>query len=95
MPASVGVISSDRSHSRVHNSSDSLSRVAVEMRDNVDEFAAPHGVVHDMAMRAHPHRAFRDGNVARHRGGRRHATPADAAGEPWRVAPNRLFRTTE
>ena len=34
-------------------------RVAVEMRDNVDKFAAPHGVMHDMAMRAHPHRTLR------------------------------------
>jgi hypothetical protein len=55
------------------------------MRDDVDEFAAPYGVVHDMAMRAHPHRAFRNGNVARHRASGRHAAPADTAGESWRV----------
>src|SRR6516165_2114684 len=55
------------------------------MRDDVDEFAAPYGVVHDMAMRAHPHRAFRDGNVARHRASGRHAAPADTARESGRV----------
>src|SRR5262245_65071519 len=55
------------------------------MRDDVDEFAAPYGVVHDMAMRAHPHRAFRNGNVARHRASGRHPAPADTAGESWCV----------
>src|SRR5215472_16378390 len=55
------------------------------MRDDVDEFAAPYGVVHDMAMRAHPHRAFCNGNVARHRASGRHPAPADTAGESWRV----------
>src|SRR5262245_1537076 len=55
------------------------------MRDDVDEFAASYGIVYDMAMRAHPHRAFRDSHVARHRASRRHATPADTAGESRRV----------
>jgi len=60
-------------------------RIAVEMRDDVDEFATSYGVVHDMAMRAHPHRAFRNGNVARHRASGRHPAPADTAGESRRV----------
>src|SRR5260370_24090338 len=60
-------------------------RIAVEVRDDIDEFAASYGVVHDMAMRAHPHRAFRNGNVARHRASGRHAAPADTAGESRRV----------
>src|SRR5437660_708270 len=60
-------------------------RIAVEMRDDVDEFATSYGVVHDMAMRAHPHRAFRNGNVARHRASARHPAPADTAGESRRV----------
>ena len=55
--------------------------VAVEMRDDVEEFAAPDGIVHHMAVRPHPHRAVGDINVARHRVRRRHAAPADAAGE--------------
>jgi hypothetical protein len=38
-----------------------------------------------MAMRAHPHRAFRNGNVARHRASGRHTAPADTAGESRRV----------
>ena len=59
--------------------------VAVEMGDDVEEFAAPHRVMHDMAVRAHPHRAVDDINVARHRVGRRHAAPADAAGEARHV----------
>src|ERR1700751_1959561 len=60
-------------------------RIAVEMRHNVDEFAAAHRVVHDMPMRAHPHRAFRNGNVARQRASGRHAAPTDTTGESWRV----------
>src|SRR5262244_863837 len=60
-------------------------RIAVEMRDDVDEFPASYGVVNDMTMRSHPHRAFRDGNVARHRASGRHAAPADTAGESRRV----------
>ena len=36
-------------------------------------------------MRAHPHRAFRNGNVARHLASGRYATPADTAGESRRV----------
>src|SRR6516225_2371094 len=59
--------------------------MAVEMRDDVDELAASYWVVHDMAMRAHPHRAFRNGNVARHRAGRRHAAPADTPSKSRRV----------
>jgi hypothetical protein len=55
------------------------------MRDDVDEFATPYRVVHNMAMRAHPHRTFRNCNVARHRASGRHAAPADTAGEPWRA----------
>src|SRR5262245_29321293 len=60
-------------------------RIAVEMRDDIDEFAASYGVVHDMAMRSHPHRAFPYGNVARHRASGRHPAPADTAGESRRV----------
>src|SRR5262249_28920941 len=60
-------------------------RMAVEMRDDIDEFAASYGVVHDMAMWAHPHRAFRNGNVARYSASGRHAAPADTAGESRRV----------
>src|SRR5262249_29350037 len=60
-------------------------RIAVEMRDDVDEFAASYGVVNDMAMRAHPHCAFRNGNVARHRASGRHAAPADTSSESRRV----------
>src|SRR5215470_3604955 len=59
--------------------------IAVEVRDDIDEFAASYGVVHDMAMRAHPHRAFRNGNVARYSASGRHAAPADTAGESRRV----------
>ena len=60
-------------------------RIAVEVRDDIDEFGASYGVVHDMAMRAHPHRAFRNGNVARHLASGGHAAPADTAGESRRV----------
>src|SRR5262249_61785856 len=56
-------------------------RIAVEMRDDVDEFAPSYGVMNDMTMRSHPHRALRNGNVARHRVGGRHPAPADTAGE--------------
>src|SRR5262245_46758097 len=55
------------------------------MRDDVNEFAPSYGVVHDMAMRAYQHRAFRNCNVARHRASGRHAAPADTAGESRRV----------
>src|ERR1700730_14518073 len=60
-------------------------RIAVEVRHNVDEFAAAYRVVHDMSMRAHPHRAFRNGNVARQRASGRHAAPTDTTCESWRV----------
>src|SRR5215472_18387639 len=60
-------------------------RIDVEMRDDVNEFAPSYGVVHDMAMRAYPHRAFRNCNVARHRASGRHAAPADTTGESRRV----------
>src|SRR5215813_9496034 len=60
-------------------------RIAVEMRDDIDEFAASYGVVHNMAMRAHPYRAFPNGNVARHRASGRHAAPADTTSESRRV----------
>ena len=59
------------------------------MRDNVDEFAAAYRVVHDMPMRAHPHRAFRNGNVTRQRASGRHAAPTDTTGESWRVRTER------
>src|SRR4029453_13319178 len=59
-------------------------RIAVEMRDDVDEFAASYGVVNDMTMWSHPHRAFRNGNVARHCASGRHAAPPDTAGESRR-----------
>src|SRR5262245_41097507 len=59
-------------------------RIAIEMRHNVDEFAAAYRVVHDMPMRAHPHRA-RNGKVARQRASGRHAAPADTTGESWRI----------
>src|SRR6516165_6564978 len=55
------------------------------MRDDVDKFTASYGVVHDMAMRAHPHRAFCDGDVARDCISRRHAAPADTPSKSWRV----------
>src|SRR5262245_25969106 len=55
------------------------------MRDDVDEFATSYGVVNDMTMGSHPQRAFRSGNVARHRASGGHAAPADTAGEPRRV----------
>src|SRR5215510_9714738 len=60
-------------------------RIAVEMRDDVDEFTTSYGVMNDMTMRSHPHRALRNGNVARHRVGGRHAAPADTAGESRRI----------
>src|SRR6516162_4400795 len=60
-------------------------RIAIEMRDDIDEFAATYRVVHDMAMRAHPHRAFPNGNVAWHRASGRHPAPTDTAGESRRV----------
>src|SRR5215467_9755215 len=60
-------------------------RIAVEMRDDVDEFAAAYRVVHDMAMRAHPHRAFRNVNIVRDCASGRHAAPADTASESRRV----------
>src|SRR5258708_33035090 len=60
-------------------------RIAVKMRDDVDEFATSYGVVNDMTMRSHPHCAFRNGNVARHRASGRHAAPADTARESRRV----------
>src|SRR5262245_32085234 len=60
-------------------------RIAVEMRNDIDEFATSDGVMNDMTMWSHPHRAFRNGNVARHRASGRHATPADTAGESGRV----------
>src|SRR5262249_60345227 len=60
-------------------------RVAVEMRDDVDELATSYGVVNDMTMGSHPHRAFRNGNVARHRASGRHPAPTDTAGESRRV----------
>src|SRR5262249_48053327 len=60
-------------------------RIAVEMRNDIDEFATSYGVVNDMTMWSHPHRAFRNGNVARHRVSGRHAAPADTAGESRRV----------
>src|SRR5262249_18906771 len=66
-------------------------RIAVEMRNDVDEFAASYGVVHDMAMRAHPHRAFPNGNVARYRASGRHATPADTTSESRRVRADQAF----
>src|SRR5262245_56415049 len=66
-------------------------RIAVEMRDDVDEFAASYGIVHDMTMWAHPHRAFRDGHIAWQRASRRHATPADTAGEPRRVGAEQVL----
>ena len=55
------------------------------MRDDVEEFAAPHRVMHDVAVGAHPHRAVHYINVARHRVRRRHAAPADAAGKARHV----------
>jgi hypothetical protein len=55
------------------------------MRDDVDEFPTSYGVMNDMTMRSHPHRALRNGNVARHRVGGRHAAPADTAGESRRI----------
>src|SRR5262245_45462824 len=61
------------------------------MRDDVDEFAASYGIVHDMTMWAHPHRAFRDGHVAWQCASRRHATPADTAGEPRRVGAEQVL----
>src|SRR5262249_52500247 len=60
-------------------------RIDVEMRDDVNEFAPSYGVMNDMTMRAHPHRAFRNGNVARHLASGRHAAPADTAGESRRT----------
>src|SRR5262252_6618672 len=60
-------------------------RIAVEMRNDIDEFATSYGVVNDMTMWSHPHRAFRNGNVARHRASGRHAAPADTASESRRV----------
>src|SRR4029453_18896836 len=55
------------------------------MCDDVDEFATSHGVVNDMTMWSHPHRAFRNANVAGQRASVRHAAPADTAGESRRV----------
>src|SRR5204863_1933103 len=60
-------------------------RIAVEMRHNVDEFAATYRVVHDVPVRTHPHRAFRNGNVARQRASGRHSAPTNTTGESWRV----------
>ena len=60
-------------------------RIDVEMRDDVDEFTTSYGVMNDMTMRSHPHRALRNGNVARHRVGGRHPAPADTAGESRRI----------
>src|SRR5262249_52457862 len=61
------------------------------MRDDVDEFAASYGIVHDVTMWDHPHRAFRDGHVAWPGASRRHATPADTAGEPRRVGAEQVL----
>src|ERR1044072_7281086 len=58
-------------------------RIAVEMR--VDEFAATYGVVHDVPVRTTPHRAFRNGNVARQRASGRHSAPTNTTRESWRV----------
>src|SRR5262244_3315962 len=66
-------------------------RIDVEMRDDVDEFAPSYGVMNDMTMRSHPHRALRNGNVARHRVGGRHPAPADTAGESRRVTAEQAF----
>src|SRR5439155_12040473 len=55
------------------------------MRDDVDEFATSYGVVNDMTMWSHPHRALCNGNVAGHRASGRHAAPADAASKSRRV----------
>ena len=50
-----------------------------------------HAVVHDMAVRPHPHRAVRGVDVGRHRFDRRHAAPADAAGEARRIGAEQAF----
>src|SRR5262249_27194426 len=60
-------------------------RIAVEMRNDIDEFATSYGVVNDMTMWSHPHRAFRNGNVARHRVSGRQAAQEDTAGESRHV----------
>src|SRR5438874_2459281 len=54
------------------------------MRDDVDEFATSYGVVNDMTMWSHPHRALCNGNVVGHRASGRHAAPADAASKSRR-----------
>jgi len=70
-------------------------RIAVEVRDDIDEFAASYGVVHDMAMRAHPHRAFRNGNVARHLASGRQPRQQIQPVNRGASGPTRLLRTTE
>src|SRR5262245_45853917 len=52
-------------------------RIAVEMRNDIDEFATSYGVMNDMTMWSQPDRAFRIGNVARHRYSCCHAAPED------------------
>jgi hypothetical protein len=47
--------------------------------------SSPRRTVNDMTMWSHPHRAFRNGNIARHRASGRHAAPADTAGESRRI----------
>jgi hypothetical protein len=61
------------------------------VRDDVDQLAAPDGIVHDMAMWPHPHRAFRDVDVLRHRVSCGHAAPADAAGETRRISAEQIL----
>ncbi len=50
-----------------------------------------HAVVHDMAVRAHPHGAVGGVDIARQRFDRRHAAPADAAGKARRVGAEQRF----
>src|SRR5262245_1243946 len=66
-------------------------RIAVEMRNDIDEFATSYGVMNDMTMWSHPHRAFRNGNVARHRASGCHAAPADTASESRHVRPEQAL----
>ena len=61
------------------------------MRDDVEKFTAAHGVVHDVAVWAHPHGAVRRVDIARHGLGRCHAAPADAAGEVRRGGAEQAF----
>src|SRR5207302_9304117 len=48
-------------------------------------------IMHDMAMWPHPHRAFRDVEILRHRVSCGHATPADAAGKTRRISAEQVL----